>query len=200
MLTPRNRASAERRTAPGRVRIIAGALRGSRLAVPDAPGLRPTPDRVRETLFNWLTPVLPGARCLDLYAGSGALGIEALSRGAAHATFIERDAGLAAALRGNLERLRQANARVVEGDALAFLAGAPQWFDVVFLDPPYAAGAWHAAAHALASWLAPRARVYVEHPAAAPAPALPAHWQALRSARAGQVAYALYEVDASAAS
>ena len=199
MLTPRNRASAERRAAPGRVRIIAGALRGSRLAVPDAPGLRPTPDRVRETLFNWLTPVLPGARCLDLYAGSGALGIEALSRGAAHATFIERDAGLAVALRGNLERLRQTNARVVEGDALAFLADAPQPFDVVFLDPPYAAGAWSAAAHALASWLAPQARVYVEHPATAPAPALPAHWQALRRARAGQVAYALYQVDASAA-
>src|SRR5581483_4346490 len=93
--------------APGRVRIIGGSLRGSKLEVPDVPGLRPTPDRVRETLFNWLMPVIDGARCLDLFAGTGALGIEALSRGAAVVDFVESDARLVALLRANLSRLKQ---------------------------------------------------------------------------------------------
>ncbi len=176
------------------VRIIAGTLRGSRLAVADAPGLRPTPDRVRETLFNWLTPVIAGARCLDLFAGSGALGIEALSRGAARVLFVERDARLAAALRAALQRLRQPAGEVVQDDALTFLRGTVQPFDVVFLDPPYAAALWSEAAQVLAPWLAPQARVYVEWPAAWPPPELPAHWQTLRQARAGQVAYALHGV------
>jgi len=178
------------------MRIIAGSLRGSRLAVPDVPGLRPTPDRVRETLFNWLQPLLPGARCLDLYAGSGALGIEALSRGARSVCMVEREPALVAALRANLERLRQQAGTVVQAAALDYLARAPQPFDVVFLDPPYAADAWSDTASALRSWLAPQARIYVEYPADAPAPRLPAHWQALRSAHAGAVGYALYQVDA----
>src|SRR5260221_11792882 len=100
---------------PGRLRIVGGTLRGSRLDVPDAPGLRPTPDRARETLFNWLMPVIAGARCLDLFAGTGALGIEALSRGAAAADFVEADAQLAELLRANLLRLKQV-ARVVRSD------------------------------------------------------------------------------------
>src|SRR5512142_1045891 len=94
--------------APGKLRIIGGSLRGSRLVVPDLPGLRPTPDRVRETLFNWLMPVIEGAQCLDLFAGTGALGIEALSRGAAGVDFVETDAKLAELLRANLARLKQA--------------------------------------------------------------------------------------------
>ena len=192
----RARPGAPRVALPGRVRIIAGSLRGSRLAVPALPGLRPTPDRVRETLFNWLQPLLPGARCLDLYAGSGALGIEALSRGAQSVCLVEREPGLAAALRANLERLGQHAGTVVQTAALDYLARAPQAFDVVFLDPPYAADAWSQAALALRPWLAPRAHVYLEHPSAAPAPRLPPHWQALRSARAGAVDYALYRVDA----
>ncbi len=192
MLTPRNRALAERTSLPGQVRIIGGMLRGSRLAVPELPGLRPTPSRVRETLFNWLAPVLPGARCLDLYAGSGALGIEALSRGAREVCFIERNGRLADALRANLKRLRQPGGRVIDSDALAFLAGVPEPFDVVFLDPPYAADAWQAAAQAVSPWLSPGARVYVEYPSASPEPSLPAHWQPLRRGRAGQVAFALY--------
>ncbi len=192
MLTPRHRALAERKPIPGQVRIIGGMLRGSRLAVPDLPGLRPTPSRVRETLFNWLAPVLSGARCLDLYAGSGALGIEALSRGAREACFVESNVRLAEALRANLERLRQPGGRVIDSDALAFLAGVPEPFDVVFLDPPYAADAWPAAARALLPWLSSGARVYVEYPSASPEPSLPINWQPLRSGRAGHVAFALY--------
>src|SRR5215831_14365771 len=108
---------------PGRVRIVAGALRGSRLDVPALPGLRPTPDRVRETLFNWLMPVIDGARCLDLFAGTGALGIEALSRGAAWTDFVETDPRLAQALRDNLARLKQTPAAVRGGNAMALLEG-----------------------------------------------------------------------------
>src|SRR5574338_1690283 len=101
MVTPRPH------SAPGKLRIVGGTLRGSRIAVPDAPGLRPTPDRVRETLFNWLAPVIADAHCLDLFAGTGALGIEALSRGAAPVDFVEADARLADLLRANLVRLKQ---------------------------------------------------------------------------------------------
>src|SRR4051812_28208887 len=109
--------------ASGKLRIIGGRLRGSRLAVAGAPGLRPTSDRVRETLFNWLMPVIDGAQCLDLFACTGALGIEALSRGAASVDFVEADAKLAELLRANLARLKQ-DASVLRADALAFLAAA----------------------------------------------------------------------------
>ncbi|MFN9739038.1 MAG: 16S rRNA (guanine(966)-N(2))-methyltransferase RsmD [Pseudomonadota bacterium] len=181
-----------RPAAPGRVRIIAGRLRGSKLDVPDVIGLRPTADRVRETLFNWLMPVLPGARCLDLYAGTGALGIEAASRGAREVVLVERDRQATAALRGNLARLGVAAATVVEADALAFLSGPARPFDVVFLDPPFAARAWSAAAAALVrGWLAPQARVYVESPFD-PVPAVPPDWDLQRELRAGVVRAALY--------
>src|SRR6478736_1604905 len=120
------------RPAFGSVRIIGGSLRRSRLEVPDAPGLRPTPDRVRETLFNWLMPVIEGARCLDLFAGTGALGIEALSRGAASVDFVESDPRLADLLRANLARLKQ-NARVSRDDAQRFVANTGAHYDVVFL-------------------------------------------------------------------
>jgi 16S rRNA (guanine966-N2)-methyltransferase len=174
------------------VRIIAGSLRGSKLDVADVEGLRPTSDRVRETLFNWLMPVVPGARCLDLYAGTGALGIEAASRGAREVVLVERDRRAAAALRANLERLRVSGAVVVEDDALAFLAGAARPFDLVFLDPPFADGAWAAAATALErGWLAPQAFIYVESPADA-APVMPAAWALFRESRAGSVRAALY--------
>lgn len=179
--------------AVGRVRIIAGRLRGSKLAVPDLPGLRPTPDRVRETLFNWLAPMIEGARCLDLFAGTGALGIEALSRGADQVTFVERDPRLAAALRDNLARLGQAGGRVECADAAAFLHGTPTPFDLAFLDPPFADERWEEAATALEAggWLKPGALIYVEAPADA-APALPAGWTPHREGRAGGVRYVLY--------
>lgn len=150
---------------PGHVRIIGGHLRGSRLEVPDLAGLRPTPQRLRQTLFDWLAPVIEGARVLDVFAGSGVLGIEALSRGAGDAVFLERDPARARALAADLARLGQQAATVRHVDALAALAEpAPRPFDIVFLDPPFADHAWTRAAGLLdaGGWLAPRAFVYVE--------------------------------------
>jgi 16S rRNA (guanine966-N2)-methyltransferase len=177
---------------PGRVRIVAGTLRGSRLDVPDAPGLRPTSDRVRETLFNWLMPVIEGARCLDLFAGTGALGIEALSRGAASVDFVESDPRLADLLRANLARLKQ-NARVSRDDAQRFVANTGAHYDVVFLDPPFDADLWDSIAQALESTgvLDVQAWIYVESPGS-DEPSLPANWHLHREGRAGAVRYALY--------
>lgn len=180
--------------ASGKIRIIGGHLRNSRIEVPDRPGLRPTPERVRETLFNWLMAHVGGARVLDLFAGTGALGLEALSRGAAEAVFIERDAGLAAALRANLARLGQeGRGRVVAGDALDAVDALAGPFDLVFLDPPFAAGLWTAAAERIeaADMLRADALIYVEAPLAA-APALPRNWVLHKQTRAGDVAGTLY--------
>lgn len=177
---------------PGEVRIIAGRLRHRRLHFPALPGLRPTPDRVRETLFNWLAPYLPGARCLDLFAGSGALGIEAASRGAAAVVLVEQAAPAIAALRRSVDLLQVAQAQVIAADALAYLAGAPSAFDIVFVDPPYASELLQPCLDALAtrSWLASGALVYIEA-ASEQTWSLPADWTLLRSKRAGQVGYHL---------
>jgi 16S rRNA (guanine966-N2)-methyltransferase len=185
--------SGARRAASGRIRIIGGSLRNSRLEVPELPGLRPTPERVRETLFNWLAPVLDGARCLDLCAGTGALGIEALSRGAASVQFVERDAQAAQALRANLARLKAAGGQVAMLEAQAFLRGAGQAYDLVFLDPPFALALWPALARQLeqGGWLAERGWIYVESPRGQ-APALPPNWQLHREGHAGEVRFALY--------
>lgn len=178
--------------APGRIRVIGGTLRNSRLEVPDFPGLRPTSDRIRETLFNWLQPTLGGARCLDLFAGTGALGIEALSRGAASATFVERELKLGAALKANLSRLK-APGEVVTHDAQRFLGTAPRPYDLVFLDPPFALDIWVTVARSLeeGGWLTPHAWIYVEAPRGATLD-LPGTWFAHRQGQAGEVAYALY--------
>lgn len=180
---------------PGRceLRIIGGLWRGRKVRFPPLPGLRPTPDRVRETLFNWLAPRIAGARCLDLFAGSGALGLEALSRGAAHVTFVETDAAAVRSMRGLLATLAPGQATVVRADARHWLEGAPGGYDVVFLDPPFGSGLLEAALAALAApgWLAPGAFVYLEQPASAGAPPLPASWRLHRSGRAGDVGYHL---------
>lgn len=182
-----------RKTGPGRIRIIGGNLRNSRLQVPEMPGLRPTPERVRETLFNWLAPVIEGARCLDLCAGTGALGIEACSRGAGSVQFVERDALAAQALRDNLSRLRIEVAQVSVLDAGAFLHGAARAFDLVFLDPPFALGLWSELARQLEAggWLAANALIYVESPRAGE-PELPSNWSVHREGHAGEVRFALY--------
>lgn len=178
---------------PNRLRIIGGQWRGRRLSFPPVPGLRPSPDRVRETLFNWLQPVIPGARCLDLFAGSGALGLEALSRGAAEATLVDAHPKAVAALREHIELL-EANGTAVRDDVLRFLEGPPPAtaFDVVFLDPPFRQGLLEPALGRLAAgWLAPGARVYVEAEAELQELPLPAGWEVLRSKSGGQVGYHL---------
>jgi 16S rRNA (guanine966-N2)-methyltransferase len=176
------------------LRIIGGRWRGRKLRFPAAALIRPTPDRVRETLFNWLGARVAGARCLDLFAGSGALGLEALSRGAAEVTFVEHNAAAARELRAHLAEWGGGNAQVVRTDARRFLAGAPRRFDLVFLDPPFASALLAAVAQLLeeGGWLAPGALVYVECAARGPPPPLPAGWLALRAKRAGEVGYHLY--------
>jgi len=152
--------------AAGSVRIIGGRWRGTRLQVPPAPGLRPTSDRVRETLFNWLQPMLPGARVLDLFAGSGALGLEAVSRGAAHAQLVEADTSLVQALQAAVHRLSAGDTvRVDQADALAWLrhAQAPR-FDIIFVDPPFQAGLWPAVLELLPERVSESAWLYLEIP------------------------------------
>jgi 16S rRNA (guanine966-N2)-methyltransferase len=185
--------SGARKPAPGQVRIIGGDLRNSRLLVPELPGLRPTPARVRETLFNWLAPTIAGARCLDLCAGTGALGIEAYSRGAAAVQFVERDAQAAQALRANLARLKLDPATVATLEGAVFLRGAAQPHDLVFLDPPFALDLWAPLAQQLESggWLAAQALIYLESPRAG-VPGLPPNWSVHREGHAGEVRFALY--------
>lgn len=177
-----------------RLRIIGGRWRGVPISFPDHIELRPSPDRVRETLFNWLAPIILDARCLDLFAGSGALGIEALSRGAAAAVFVERAAKVAQGIQHTLQRLAAQGATVLMADARQYLdARVEQPFDIVFLDPPYSAGLLQEACAKLAAngWLAPSARVYLESPAQDPLPRLPVNWVVQRSRQAGQVGYHL---------
>lgn len=174
------------------VRIIGGAWRSRIIRFPDALGLRPTPDRVRETLFNWLGQDLTGKRCLDLYAGSGALGFEAASRGAAAVVLVERDRAVCAALEASSASLKAGGVRVVRADAMDFLRAENGLYggvyDVVFLDPPFADKPWAMLFESLAARLAPDALVYREsgEPLAAPA-----GWTVHRQGRAGQVHHQL---------
>ena len=176
----------------GKIRIIGGVWRGRKLTVPDHPGLRPTPDRVRETLFNWLAGAIGGARCLDLFAGAGALGFEALSRGARSVMLVEQDRQLAQQLRTARSTLDAQQAQIVCAEALAWLEQAHEPFDIVFLDPPFHREYVKKTCALLTNkgHLTPAAYVYTEtEPGATPrCPAL----QALKQARAGQVEYSLY--------
>ena len=193
------RSSRKPTAAPGRqsVRLIAGRWRGRRLAFPEIEGLRPTPDRVRETLFNWLQGHCSGARVLDLFAGSGALGLEALSRGATEAVLVERHPAAVRQLGESLQALGvretaaagEARARVVPGDGYRYLEGAAEPFDLVFLDPPFADGREVELCKLLLArgWLAPSGWLYVEHPTARTIPAWPDGLRPWREARAGDV-------------
>lgn len=174
------------------MRIIAGAYRRRRIRVAARPDLRPTPDRVRETLFNWLGQDLSGLHCLDLYAGSGALGFEAASRGAARVVLVERDAATRNELERNRELLGATAAEIVAAEALDYLRFGDGRFDVVFLDPPFRQNAWDALAASLEARLAPAARVYYE--AASPV-AVTAPWRELRRGRAGEASYQLLTWD-----
>lgn len=175
------------------LRIIGGSLRGRRWQFADDPAIRPTPDRVRETLFNWLQPVIHGARCLDLFAGSGALGLEALSRGASQVLFVDRSAAAVKALRAVTEQWAVQGARFAVDDAVRVLASPAGPWDIVFLDPPFAAGLTPGTLQALSSsgQLARSALVYLELPARDGLPPLPAGWAVHRQGRAGEVGYHL---------
>jgi 16S rRNA (guanine966-N2)-methyltransferase len=172
------------------VRIIAGEYRGRRIEIAPSPGLRPTPDRVRETLFNWLGQRLDGLACLDLFAGSGALGFEAASRGAARVVMVENDRRAFSALERQRDALRARRVELVRGDALAWLGASADRFDVVFLDPPFRQNALAPVLERLPERMVAGGRLYVE----APEPLeLQAPWRELRRARAGQVSYQLLE-------
>jgi 16S rRNA (guanine966-N2)-methyltransferase len=194
---PAARASSRLPGEAGELRIIGGEWRGRKIRFPPVTAIRPTPDRVRETVFNWLQPVIAGSRCLDLYAGSGALGLEALSRGAARVVFVDVDGVVTRHLAATLESLECTRARVMRSEAGHFL-DSPDFqatgpYDVVFLDPPFAEPVLAATCEALEQdgWLAPDARIYLEAPAAAGEPQLPSGWTLLRSKRAGEVGYHL---------
>lgn len=181
---------------PSRVRIIGGRWRGRHLPVVDATGLRPTKDIIRETLFNWLAPSLEGSCCLDAFAGSGALGFEAASRGAASVLMLENNAVLCSGLQEQARGLDAENVDVICADALEYLRGGvrlPAPFDAVFLDPPFNRDLSELACQRLAegNWLAPTARVYIEIAKSSGWPELPSGWQWLRQKTAGDVAYGL---------
>jgi 16S rRNA (guanine966-N2)-methyltransferase len=179
------------------LRIIGGRWRGRKFRFP-ALDIRPTPDRVRETLFNWLQPRIQGAYCLDLFAGSGALGLEALSRGAAGVVFVDQQRAATAAIAALLHEWHgdgtASGGVIVCDEAQRYLsASAPRTFDLVFLDPPFAAKQLTALGAALSrGWLAPDARIYLERARRDPLPAVPAPWQELRAGTAGEVGYYLY--------
>jgi 16S rRNA (guanine966-N2)-methyltransferase len=179
---------------PGRVRIVAGKWRGRRLPVAQVPGLRPTSERVRETLFNWLAPRIAGARCLDLYAGTGALGFEALSREALEVLFVENSRVAARTIRGIARELGAVNARVHAGDAVDFLKKADvRQRDIVFLDPPFDDDRLAELCRLLAArpWLAPGAAVYLEQDRASAPLSLPEGWRTEREKCAGNVRFCL---------
>jgi len=178
--------SGSRRSPPGEVRLIGGLWKRSKLPVPDRPGLRPTPDRVKETLFNWLGQDLGGWRVLDAFAGTGALGFEAASRGAAEVVLLERDPVLAHSLEATRQRLGGTMVRIERADALAWMAGAaPGRFELVLLDPPFDAGLALPAMAVAAPLACEGGFVYLEsgQPLAEPPPGLVLH----RSLKAGAV-------------
>jgi 16S rRNA (guanine966-N2)-methyltransferase len=187
------------KTRPGRLRIVAGKWRSRVLDVADVPGLRPTAERIRETLFNWLAPTLPGARCLDLFAGTGALGFEALSRGASEVVFVDKSPVAVRALEVSAERLAATGADIRQGDAVDFLRRKPtRRFDIVFLDPPFAADSLEDLCRLLSEkpLLAEDAFIYLEEDRAKPEVELPSGWVRLKSRTAGNVRYSLARVGA----
>lgn len=184
------------------LRIIGGQWRSRQLPIPDIEGLRPTPDRVRETVFNWIAPYLAGAYCADLFCGSGALGLEALSREAAHCTFVDASRTVTQQVQKNLATLNCSHADVLNQSAVDFLESQANRenntakFDIVFIDPPFRKS-WVDKILPLLTkgWLAHNALVYIEMEKEAPAPDLDQQWQLLKEKNAGQLIYRLYQVE-----
>jgi 16S rRNA (guanine966-N2)-methyltransferase len=188
----------KKKSAAGQLRIVAGNWRNRLLQIADVPGLRPTPERIRETLFNWLAPKIHGSKCLDLCAGTGALGLEALSRGAGEVVFVERSAVAFKTLKSNIALLGGPNADVLNLDAQQYLGGpSPKPFDIVFLDPPFAADLYDELCRLLVEqrWLADDARIYIEMDKDQPELSLPPGWQVLKNKTAGKVRYMLAATD-----
>ena len=186
------------RSPGGELRIIAGNWRSRKLRFPDVGGVRPTPARTRETLFNWLAHQVPGSHCLDLFSGSGALGLEALSRGAASATLVEHNQALANALQHNLGLLGTGAAEVICRPVERYLEQqASRPFDLVFMDPPFRQGWLEYLLPQLISggWIAGGGWVYAEYESEKAAPVVPSDWQLYRKKTAGQVAYCVFQVD-----
>lgn len=185
---------AQTSSATGFVRIISGLWRGRKLPVHDAEGLRPTTDRVKETVFNWLAPTIPHARCLDLFAGSGGLGFEAASRQAEQVTLVELNPTAFRQLQRNIATLKTDRLQVVNQDALAYLNQTGTPFDVVFLDPPFRQGLLQQTITLLEEngWLANEAQIYVETEKELPLEGIPAHWHLHREKTAGQVSFRLF--------
>ncbi len=179
----------------GQLRIIGGQWRGRKFVVPDLSGLRPTPDRVRETLFNWLSQSIPHSRCLDLFAGSGALGLEALSRGAEHVVFVDNQAAVKQHLQTVLTTLDCDHYDIIIADASQPLALPDQSIDVVFLDPPFHQGLLASCCQWLeaSNLLSPDAYIYIEAEKNLTTLCLPDNWQIKKSKQAGQVAYYLIQ-------
>jgi len=185
-----------RKTRSGRLRIVAGNWRSRLLDIADVEGLRPTSERIRETLFNWLAPRIRGARCLDLFAGTGALGLEALSRGAHSAVFVEQSAPAVAALKANIKVLDATGAVIRHMDALEYLRDKPDGtFDLVFLDPPFAADLNEELCRLLEQRqvLANDSLVYIEQDRSKPEPTLPSSWHVQKNKTAGNVRYMLVQ-------
>lgn len=180
--------------AQSQLRIIAGHWRGRKLSFLDREGLRPTPDRVRETLFNWLQADIAGSRCLDLFAGSGALGFEAASRGAKSVVMLERDTATVDKLKDNINQLQAECIEVACIDAIEYLQADSQKFDVVFVDPPYQSDLLVRCCALLEQkhWLANHAKIYLECDVHDELKGLPENWRCERSKKAGQVGYHLY--------
>ena len=178
----------------GSIRIIAGKHRGRKLPVLNADGLRPTTDRVKETLFNWLIPYIQDSRCLDCYAGAGSLAFEAISRGASEVTLFELNTNAVKQLKANTQLLKINNADIVQGDTLALLAKPSTPYDIVFVDPPFRQGLTEKTLSFLSQgWLADKALIYIEMETDKPDSKVPANWQLLKEKVAGQVAYRLYQ-------
>jgi 16S rRNA (guanine966-N2)-methyltransferase len=177
----------------GKVRIIGGIWRGRKLEVPDKSGLRPTPDRVRETLFNWLAMHLPESRCLDLFAGSGALGIEAISRGAKQVLLVEKERGIVQGLQRQVTVLATNKVEIICANALAFLKKTASAFDIVFLDPPFDSDLLNQSCILLEQqgWLNPHALMYIEMKGGLTPPNLPDNWQIIRQQTVGKIAFFL---------
>lgn len=194
MVRRRQQNSSQNKTSSGFVRIISGLWRGRKLPVHDAEGLRPTTDRVKETLFNWLAQEIPGSKCLDLFAGSGSLGFEAASRQAKEVTLLELNRQVFKQLESNIQSLKANNLTVVNADTLDYLSNTGTPYHIVFIDPPFRKGLLAETLKLLENngWLAEDALIYIETEKELPLEGIPLNWRLHREKQAGQVCYRLF--------